>query len=129
MKTINSLLTLAAVLVALGLGSGNVSAQEPPGGGGGGPRNFNFDPQQMQQMMMTFFRGQLVVTNDDEWKVIEGRLSKVMTVRMETLFGGMGALRGMRGGGGGGEGGGQMRGMRGIPGMGQPSPEAEALQK
>jgi hypothetical protein len=59
-------------------------------------------------------------------------LSKVMTVRMETLAGGMGfgAFRGMRNGGGGGGGGAApMGGMRSIPGMPQPLPEAEALQK
>ena len=135
MKTMNSLLTLAALLAAGVLSCGTVSAQQPGGGGGGGfgGGGFNMDPQQIQQMMMNLFRDRLVVTNDDEWKVIEGRLSKVMQLRTETLMGGMGfsAFRGMgRGGNGGGGGGGgaQMRGMRGLAGMGQPLPEAEALQ-
>src|SRR5262245_56034988 len=122
MKKLNSLLTLAAMLVALALSSGTLAAQQPGDGGGGGGggggfgRGGNFDPQQIQQMMMTFFRGQLVVTNDDEWKVIETRLSKVMTARMETVMGGMGAFRAMRGGGGGGAA--PMGGTRGFPGMG-----------
>jgi hypothetical protein len=123
MKKLNPLLTLAGVALALGLGSVNLAAQQPPRGG-------NFDPQQFQQRIMDFFRDQLAVTNDDEWNVIQPRLSKVVQSRMETLLSGMGMAFGRMGGrgsGGGGNAAGAAR--RGFPGLGQPGPEAEALQK
>jgi len=47
--------------------------------GGGGQRGFAMNPQEMQQRMMERFKTQLSAT-DDEWKVIEPKLSKVMTL-------------------------------------------------
>ena len=73
-------------------------------GGGGGGRNFN--PEEMRQRMMDRYKESLGVTNDDEWKVIEPRIQKVMQARQETMsFGGMGRGfgRGGRAGGGGGD--------------------------
>jgi len=120
MKHLNPLLTLSAL--ALALSCGNVSAQQRPDWA-------NMDPQQIQQMMqqrmMENFREQLAVTNDTDWKVIEERLAKVVRVKMETMFSGMGMMGGMRFGGGGNAG----RGFRGFPGFGQPDPDAENLQK
>src|ERR1017187_4538281 len=120
MKKLNQLLALASVTLALGLSSGNLAAQQPPGGG-------NFDPQrlrqQIQQRIMDYFREQLVVTNDDEWNVIEGRLSKVVQGRIEDLLSSMGF--GGRSFGGNNPGGGR----GGFLGFGQPSPEMEAIQK
>lgn len=92
-----------------------------------GPPNFgnwqNMDPQQMQQMiqqrMMDGFRQQLAVTNDEEWGVIQDRLSKVVRIRMDMFSGGMGMMR--RNGGTGGGGG-------GFRGFGTPDPNAESLQ-
>ena len=98
----------------------------------------NFDPQQfmqnMQQRMMDNYRDKLDIKSDEEWKIIEERIGKVLKARMDTLaggggfmgFGGMGFGGGGPGGGGGG-GGGPMRGLQTL--LGQPSPEAEALQK
>jgi hypothetical protein len=95
----------------------------------------NSDPAQAQQRMMERYREQLGVTNDDEWKAIEGRVQKVLDARREVGFGGMG--RGMmmgRGGRGGGaandnaaagtaQGGGRRGGGR------QVSPAAQELQQ
>jgi len=126
MKKLNQLLTLAVALAALTLSRQKAVAQPGPG-------SVNFDPQQMQQQfqqrMMESIRGQLVVTNDDEWKVIEPRLTKVVQVRMESMLGGLGGMRGMMGGRGGNGGGGPPGGGRGFAGFGQPNPELEALQK
>jgi hypothetical protein len=116
MKKLNQLSIIAVVTVVFGLSSGRVAAQAPPGGGNADAQQFQ---QQMQQRIMGYLREQLAVTNDDEWGVIEGRLSKVVQARMEVMLGGMGGFRGMMGGG-----------RRGFPGFGgQPSPEADALQK
>jgi hypothetical protein len=115
--TLNLRVTLTAIVAAVGLTFGKASAQ-PMGG---------MDPQQMQQQiqqaLMSACREQLVVTNDAEWTVIETRLSKLMQSKMEDFGSSMGILSLMRGrmGGRGGNG-------RGFPGMGTPTPEAEALQ-
>jgi hypothetical protein len=114
MKNSTRLLRLTVSAFALILSCGGVLAQPP---------DFrNMDPQQMQQQMqqrmMESFREQLVVTNDSEWKIIEERLSKVVRMRMETMFSGMGMMGGMGGG----------PGAR-FPGFGQPDPNAENLQK
>jgi hypothetical protein len=81
----------------------------------------NFDPAQMQQMLLERYKEMLEVTDNDEWSAIKPLIQKVMEARLAG-FAGMG--RGMMGGPGrGGPGG-------GPPGMfGQTMPEAEALQK
>lgn len=61
----------------------------------------NFDPAQWQQRMMDRMKEELQV-QDDEWKVIEPKLSKVMEAQRNSRVGGMGG--GRRGGGGGGGG-------------------------
>jgi hypothetical protein len=91
----------------------------------------NFDPAQMQQMLLGRYREMLEVTNDDEWAAVKPLIQKVMEARL-AVFAGMG--RGMMGGPGrGGPGGGpdaQARQGGGRGGMfGQTMPEAEALQK
>jgi hypothetical protein len=95
----------------------------------------NSDPAQAQQRMMERYREQLGVTNDDEWKAIEGRVQKVLDARREVGFGGMGRGmmmgRGARGGGaandnaaaGTAQGGGRRGGGR------QVSPAAQELQQ
>ena len=128
MKKLNQLVLAGIAALALALGTGKVVAQPAGGGGFGGG---NFDPaafqQQMQQRMIDYMRDQLAATNDEEWKVIEPRLTKVTQLRMETMMGGMGGFRGMMGGnrGGGQQGG----GMRGLTALAPSSPEADALQK
>jgi hypothetical protein len=147
----NQVLATAGVVVALCFAASNVSAQGGPGGGGpggpggpggfggpGGPGGFgggNFDPAQMQQMMMDNYREQLELTNDDEWNAIRTLIQKVMDAQQEAQpFGGRGG-RGGRGGFGGGPGGpggpgggGQGGGGRGGFGGGTPNPAVTALQ-
>ncbi len=95
MKKMNQVLALAGVVVALGLGAGQAAAQ------GRG----NFDPEQARQRMMDNYKERLEVTSDAEWKIIEERITKVMTAQREARiggrgFGGFGGPGGRRGGGG-----------------------------
>ena len=102
--------------------------------GPGGPGGMNFDPAQMQQMMLDRNREMLEVSNDDEWAAIKPLVQKVMEARMAT-FAGMGRPMMFgpgRGGPGGGPGGGPnaQRSGGGRGGMfGQAMPEADALQR
>ena len=111
-------LTALAIMATVLSGTANLSkratayAQNGPPGGPPG----NFDPQQFRQMMMDRFREQFEVKDDDEWKLIQDRIEKVMEARRAAGgFGGMGF--GRPGGPGG----------RGPMGGGQ-GPEGEALQ-
>ena len=127
MKKLNRTLALAGVVLALGLGSGNVAAQQRQGWRGMDPQQIQ---QQIQQRVMEFLRDKLVVTNDAEWGVIEVRLTNVIQFKMQTMLGGGTGLMGMRFGGndGGTDGGGLGQFVRGLLGF-EPMPEAEALQK
>lgn len=81
--------------------------------------------------MMDRYKEQLEITDDAEWKIIQDRVEKVMAAQREARGGAFGMFGGGRGGGRGGQGGGQGGpggGGRGGFG-GEPSPEAEALQK
>ena len=84
----------------------------------------------MQERMMNNIKERLGFTNDVEWSAVQPLVQKVMDAR-RNVGGGMGGMF-RRGGGPGGPGGpggdagGQRRG--GFFG-GEPSPEAEALQK
>ncbi len=60
-----------------------------------GPRNF--DPQKMQQQMMDNIKESIVAT-DEEWKVIQPLLEKVMTMTRELRSQGRMGFRGGRGG-------------------------------
>ncbi len=140
---IGSLMSLAG-MVAFCL-AGNVMAQNTggqgggQGGGPGGPGGRNFDPAQFQQRMMENLKEQLEVTDDTEWNAIQPLVQKVFDARRSTMGGmGRGMMMGMRRGGqqGGGDNAqaGDRQNRRGPGGMGggmfgQPSPEAEALQK
>lgn len=141
MIKLKPVMALAAVAVLFSLGTSPLAAQnqqqnQQPGRG-------NFDPAQFRQRMMDRYREQLDVKSDDEWKIIEERITKVMEARRE-VGGGMGGFgRGGRGPGGGpggnnpppanadaqGGGGGARRGGPGGFGPPEASPEAEALQK
>jgi hypothetical protein len=125
MKILKHAVVLAGVATLLSLSTGTLSAQERQGRG-------NFDPEEMRQRMMDRYREQLEVKNDDEWKLISERITKVSDARREVGFGG--GFRGGFGrrggdggpGGGGGDNGGDRRRERFG---GEPNPDAEALQK
>jgi hypothetical protein len=120
---------------ALALSAGTTFAQDNGGGGngggngggGGGRRGGgggNFDPAQFQQRMMDNIRDQLGFTNDTDWSAVQPLVQKVMDARRDLGGGNMGRMFGRnRGGNRGGQGGGR----GGV--FGQPSPEADALQK
>ncbi len=103
------------------------------------PNRGNFDPEQMRQRQMEMYKERLEVKDDAEWKVVQERIEKVTAARREVGAGGgfgMG-FGGRRGGGGGaggggdnaGDGGNRRAGGGGGFRGGEPSPEAEALQK
>jgi hypothetical protein len=132
MKNLRQALVLGGMAMVLTLGTGRLAAQQDRQGRG------NFDPEQFRQRMMERYREQLEIKSDDEWKVIEPRVTKVMEARRDAGPGGRGFgnfTRGGGAGGGGNEGGGDRggRGGRGGGGPGgfggTPSPEAESLQK
>ena len=101
-RLIKSALLTGACTIFL-TGSINLMAQQNPP---------NRDPAQMMQRM----KESMGVTNDDEWKIISERLTKVMDLRRTAMMGGFGGRRGGPGGGG--------------PGGDQAvNPTAEALQK
>lgn len=97
----------------------------------GGDRG-NFNPQEMQARMLSALRERLEITDDEEWKVISERITKLGEIRRNAgggfggMFGGRGGPGGPGGGGdrngGGDRGGGPGRGMR--PGG---NPEMAAL--
>jgi len=137
------LLTMAASVALLSLGTVKSQAQN----------RGNFDPEEFRARMMERYREDLKVKSDDEWKVIEGRITAVMEARRDLAaltprgrgFGGRGgrgggpggpggpggdqADRGGRRGGDQGGGGGGRRGPGGPGGFGEPSPQVEALEK
>lgn len=120
MKKLQVMLMAAGAATVVLLSAGNVAAQ------GRG----NFDPEQMRARMMERYREALEVKNDDEWKIIETRITKVTDARRE-IGGGFG--RGGPGGfgrrGGGDSGSGDDQGGNRRRFGPEPSPEAESLQK
>jgi hypothetical protein len=104
-------LVLAALMVPIALAQDNTGGNREGnrdgdrGGDRGGERRGGFDPAAMRQGMMDRIKEQMGVTNEDEWKVIQGKLDPVMTKRMEAAGGMGGGFRFGRGGGGGGAGG------------------------
>jgi len=130
---VKNLLTICGVAAALMLSVGSVSAQNDNGGGGGGGGRRgggNFDPAQMQQRMMERVHDDLGYTNEVEWNAVQPLVQKMFDAQRDARSGGMGRMfRGNRGGGNGAnaEAGGGGGGRGGF--FGQPSQEAEALQK
>lgn len=135
MKTLTRMMMVTGAVALLGLTAGNTMAQDRQGRG-------NFDPEAFRQRAMERYREQMEVKNDDEWKVIQTRIEKVMDARQGMGPGGFGMFGrggpgGRRGGdnagaGGAGGAGGDAAagGGGGRPRFGgEPSPEAEALQK
>lgn len=139
-STLMSLTGVAAFCLAGSLMAQNTGGQGGgQGGGGGGQRGAgaggrNFDPAQMQQRMMDNIKEQLEVTDETEWKAIQPLVQKVMDARRATMSGmGRGMFGGPRRGGppGGADNApaADQQNRRGGGMFGQPSPEAEALQK
>src|SRR5438552_14435106 len=138
MKKMNRWLATAALAAAMGLGISQGMAQQDnkqgnndrgPGGGGGRGGRFgggNFDPAQMQQMIMENLRESLEVKDDTEWKALEPLVQKVMDSRRQVEGDRVRGMFGRRGRSGGGDTGGDQGGRRGGY-FGQPSAEAEAL--
>ena len=96
----------------------------------------NFDPAQIKQNMVDSFKDRMSVTNDDEWKVLEAAISKVVDAQFEARagsirgFGGFGQRRNRGGNTNSTDTATQPQRQRGGPGgFGQPSPEADDLQK
>ncbi|MBM3842025.1 MAG: hypothetical protein FJ397_01975 [Verrucomicrobia bacterium] len=105
-------------LVVASLQATVVSAQNAPGGGedrrrrggeGGGDRGGDrggFNPQEMQARMLAGLRERMEVKDDEEWKLISERITKVAELRRSAPGGpGMGMMMGRGPGGGGGPGG------------------------
>jgi len=82
----------------------NGGGRQRGAGGAGGAGGGNFDPAQMRERMMTRLKEQLGA-NDDEWKVLQPKVEKVMDAQRDTRGGGFGGFGGRGGGGGGGGGG------------------------
>ncbi len=133
MNRMTQMLAIAGVACVASFGSNKAFAQQDNGGGRRG-----FDPariQEFQQRRMERLKEDLEV-KDDEWNALQPLIQKVMDAQRAVFADRMGGFRGGRGGGGGGaaadtNGGGDNGGRRrgGFGGFGEPSPEAEALQK
>ena len=127
MKTFNQLSVVACAAFVMFLSANPVAAQQGQGRG-------NFDPAEFRQRMMDNYRERLEIKGDDEWKAIQPLIAKVMDARQDVGFGGgFGFGRGGGGRRGGGNAdaqanGNNQGGRRGFRG-GEPSPEAEELQK
>lgn len=68
---------------------GNRGGDQNRGGDRGGDRGNrgNFDPAQMRERMETFMKEQLGNPTDEEWKVIQPKLDKVMTAQRDSRGG------------------------------------------
>jgi len=122
MMRFNRCLVLAGVAASLSFGLSQATAQPDNQGG-----RRNFDPAQFRERMMDRVKEQLEITDDSDWKAIQPLVQKVMDARMATMAG---IGRGMMGGGPrrpGGDNNNDQGARRGP--FGQPSPEAEALQR
>lgn len=106
-------LVLAAVAAVVGLFTNNAGAQG------------NFDPAEFRRQQMERYRTQIEVKSEDDWKKIEPLIGKVMDAQRDARMGGGGFGRGNRRGGDNAE----ESSNRNRNRLGQPSPEAEALQK
>lgn len=106
------------IAILAGLGAGRINAQAPPFGGRG-----NFDMGQVQKMMLDNLRELLEVKDDEEWKLIGERVTKVFEARTQVGTGGAGMVRLFRRPGQDGPDAGRRPGM-----FGPPDPDADALQ-
>jgi hypothetical protein len=134
MIKLNRWLAMAGIAVATCLSASTLVAQDnQPGdrqgrGGRGGPGGGGFgDPAEFQARMMENIRAQLKVKDDTEWKLIEGRVQKVMDARREVGVGAQGMGRMFRRPGGDGDDQARRRGPGG--GFGELSAEYQALER
>jgi hypothetical protein len=133
MKRMTQMLAIAGVACVASFGSNKAYAQAQQDTGGG---RRGFDParmQEFQQRRMDRIKEELEV-KDDEWTALQPLIQKVMDAQRAVFADRMGGFRGGRGGGGGadtagGGGGNGGGGRRGGGAFGEPSPEADALQK
>jgi hypothetical protein len=134
---------LAAVTAALLAGTETLNAQATGGGGaGGGGRNRGGrnaagapaarDAAQFQTRRLERYREQFEVTNDEEWKVVQSRIERVVQAERDARLAGFGGgFRGRNPGGppadgaSGGPGGGNRQGR----GAAEANPDLAALQK
>jgi hypothetical protein len=98
----NRWLLVAALALTMGM-SASAFAQAQGGQGGnrgqnGGRQRGNFDPAQMRERYMNQIKKQLG-SPDDEWKLIQPRLEKVLTAQRETRSGRFGNRGGRTRGG------------------------------
>src|SRR5258707_15742384 len=98
MTTWNQLLVLAGIVATLSFSTANLRAQQRGRGNQGQGRNF--DPAQARQRMLDGYKERLEVKNDDEWKIIQERIEKVLQAQRELRVGGFGRGGGNRRGGG-----------------------------
>jgi len=124
MSRMTQMLAIAGVACLASFGSNKAWAQQDNGGRRG------FDParmQEFQQRRMDRIKEELEV-KDDEWTALQPLIQKVMDAQRAVFADRMGGFRGGRGGGGDNAGGGDNSNRR-RGGFGEPSPEADALQK
>jgi hypothetical protein len=95
-------LVLAALIVPLAMAQDNTTGgnNRDRGNRGGGPGGGGFDPARMRQFAIDRVKEQMGDIKEDEWKVIEGKLSPVVDKRGELMMAGLGGFRFGRGGGG-----------------------------
>jgi hypothetical protein len=84
MIKLKRILLVAGCVAALCLTTGKAQAQRG-----------NFDPSQFRQNMIDSFRDRMSVTNDDEWKVLETAIGKVVDAQIAARAN---AIRGFGGG-------------------------------
>ena len=132
MIKMNRWMATAAVAAGMCLSAGQCLAQDNGGGsgqgGGGRGGRGNFDPAQMQQMFLDRLHEDLEVKDDTEWKALEPVIQKVLDARRAVEGDRMRGMFGRRGRDRSGDTGGDQGPRRGGF-FGQPSPEAEALQR
>src|SRR3954470_5374615 len=107
------------VLAAMLLAAAPATFAQNQGGQGRG----NFDPAEMRARMEARMKEQLGVS-DDEWKVLQPKVEKVMTAQRDARAGGGFGGPGGRRGGGGANGGGAAGGAGGGGGGAANQPES-----
>lgn len=118
---LNRVVTLWAMTTVLALSASSLLAQN--NGNNNGQRG-RWDPAQMQQRILERYQEELGFTNDTEWDAVKPLVQKVMDARRDVMSGmGRGMFGGPRNRG-------DQANNRPRGGFfGQPSPEADALQK
>jgi hypothetical protein len=128
-------LVMAGTAIVMCLGATQIVAQDNSADSGKSGRSGrgNFDPSQFRERMMEGFKERLEIKDDADWKALQPLIEKVMdaqrAVISDRIRGAFG--RGGRPPGGDNNGSGDQGGRRSSRGGfgGEPSAEAEALQK